>query len=117
MEGIQKDDKIGIVVYQNRPEWVVVDLAIQYIGAISVPMYPTISSRDEYIMNEAEVKLCFVGSGDLFDKVHAANQNVPTLKKSSLLMEKMVSIIGRIVLMTPNSLRWNAFVRVFNLQM
>ena len=82
LEGIQKDDKIGIVVYQNRPEWVVVDLAIQYIGAISVPMYPTISSREyEYIMNEAEVKLCFVGSGDLFDKVHAANQNVPTLKK------------------------------------
>ena len=38
----------------------------------------------------------FLGSGDLFDKVHAANQKrsyAKKKKKSSLLMEKMVSII------------------------
>ncbi len=80
--GIKKGDKIGIVVYKNRPEWVVTDLAIQYIGAIGVPMYPTISSREyEYIMNEAEVKVCFVGSGDLYDKVSSAQSKVDTLKE------------------------------------
>lgn len=80
--GIEKGDKIGLVVYKNRPEWVVTDLAIQYIGAIGVPMYPTISSREyEYIMNEAEVKICFVGSGDLYDKVSAAQSKVDSLKE------------------------------------
>ncbi|MEZ4909786.1 MAG: long-chain fatty acid--CoA ligase [Saprospiraceae bacterium] len=80
--GINPGDKIGIVVYQNRQEWVIVDLAIQYIGAISVPMYPTISSREyKYIMNEAEVKICFVGSGDLYEKVNTAKQDVPSLQK------------------------------------
>ena len=75
--GIIKGDKVGIVVYKNRPEWVITDLAIQYIGAIGIPMYPTISSREyEYIMNEAEVKVCFVGSGDLYDKVSAAQAKV-----------------------------------------
>lgn len=79
--GLQPGDKIGIVVYKNRPEWVIADLAIQYIGAIGVPMYPTISIREyEYIMNEAEVKLCFVGIGDLYDKVSAAQATVQTLK-------------------------------------
>mgnify|MGYP001193123949 CR=1 FL=1 len=79
--GIEKGDKVGLVVYKNRPEWVVADLAIQYIGAIGVPMYPTISSREyEYIMNEAEVKVCFTGAGDLYDKVSLAQAKVSTLK-------------------------------------
>jgi long-chain acyl-CoA synthetase len=78
--GINPGDKVGIVVYKNRPEWVITDLAIQYIGAIGVPMYPTISSREyEYIMQEAEVKVCFTGAGDLYDKVTAAQAKVPTL--------------------------------------
>ena len=60
---------------------VVTDLAIQYIGAIGVPMYSTISSREyEYIMNEAEVKVCFTGAGDLYDKVSAAQTKVSSLK-------------------------------------
>ena len=79
--GVEKGDKIGIVVYKNRPEWLITDLAIQYIGAIGVPMYPTISSREyEYIMNEAEVKVCFIGTGDLYDKVSAAQAHVNSLK-------------------------------------
>lgn len=80
--GIGPGDKVGIVVYKNRPEWVITDLAIQYIGAIGIPMYATISGREyEYIMNEAEVKVCFVGVGDLYDKVSSAQANVESLKE------------------------------------
>ena len=80
--GISPGDKVGIVSYKNCPEWVITDLAIQYLGAIGVPMYPTISSREyEYIMKEAEVRVCFVGPGDLYDKVAAARSNVGSLKE------------------------------------
>jgi long-chain acyl-CoA synthetase len=80
-KGIGQQDKVGVVVYKNRPEWVIVDLAIQFIGAISVPMYATISSREyEYILNEAEVKLCFVGDGDLYYKLSDAQGNVASLR-------------------------------------
>jgi len=80
--GVHPGDKVGLVVYKNRPEWVIADLAIQYIGAIGIPMYPTISSREyEYIMNEAEVKVCFVGVGDLYDKVSQAQVRVESLKQ------------------------------------
>lgn len=80
--GIVPGDKVGIVVYKNRPEWVITDLAIMLIGAIGVPMYPTISAREyEYIMNESEVKLCFVGEGDLYDKVSQAQAKVDSLKE------------------------------------
>ena len=79
--GIQEGDKIGVVAYVNRPEWIIAELACQYIGAISVPLYPTISPVEyEYILEEAEVKAVFLGGEDLFDKVKKAQPNVPTLK-------------------------------------
>lgn len=78
--GVKPGDKIALVVYKNRPEWVMMDIGIQQIGAINVPVYPTISSGEyEYIFNDAEVKYCFAGEGDLFDKVQKAKENVPSL--------------------------------------
>ncbi len=79
--GVQPGDKIAQAVYQNRPEWVIADIAIQQVGAINVPVYPTISPREyEYIFNDSEATYCFVGVNDLYDKVKAAAPNVPTLK-------------------------------------
>ena len=78
--GVEKGDRIGLVAYQNRPEWTIIDLGIEQIGAINVPIYPTISTGEyEYILNDAEVKYCFVGRDDLYDKV--AKAQVPSLKK------------------------------------
>jgi long-chain acyl-CoA synthetase len=66
--GIGKDDKVAIIS-DNRPEWNFIDLALQQIGAISVPMYPTISSEDyNYIFHHAEVKKVFVGNLEIFEK-------------------------------------------------
>jgi long-chain acyl-CoA synthetase len=66
--GIDKDDKVAIIS-NNRPEWNFIDLALQQIGAISVPMYPTISADDyNYIFQHAEVKKIFVGDREIFEK-------------------------------------------------
>ncbi len=78
--GFKPGDKVGIVIYKNRPEWLVMDFAIQMAGLISIPLYPTISSSEyEYILNEAEVKAVFYGGLDLFDKLKKAQYNVPSL--------------------------------------
>jgi long-chain acyl-CoA synthetase len=78
--GVQPGDKIALVVYKNRPEWVIMDIGMQQIGAINVPVYPTISSDEyEYIFNDSSVKYCFVGEGDLYDKVKAAQAKVDSL--------------------------------------
>lgn len=66
--GIAKDDKVAIIS-DNRPEWNFIDLALQQIGAVSVPMYPTISADDyNYIFHHADVKKVFVGSQEIFEK-------------------------------------------------
>ena len=78
--GVKPGDKIATAIYRNRPEWVFMDIGLSQIGAINVPVYPTISPADyEYIFNDAEVKYAFVGGGDLYDKVRAAQPNVPSL--------------------------------------
>jgi long-chain acyl-CoA synthetase len=74
--GIQPNDKISVVTTTNRVEWSILDIAILQIGAINVPLYPTISSSDyEYIINHSDSKLCFVSDSELYDKVHQIKEN------------------------------------------
>lgn len=80
--GVKKGDRIGVAVTQNRPEWTILDVGIQQIGAINVPVYATITTEDyTYIFNDSEAKYCFVGGGDLYEKVKAAQAQVPSLKE------------------------------------
>lgn len=79
--GLVPGDKVAIVAYKNRPEWVIMDYAIQMAGMISIPLYPTISvSEYEYILIEAEVKAVFCGGLDLYAKLSETQKAVPTLK-------------------------------------
>ncbi len=78
--GIQPKDKIGIVTSTNRTEWNVCDVGIQQVGAISVPLYPTLSSNDyEYILKSSDCKICLVSDKELYEKVKEAKTNVPNL--------------------------------------
>lgn len=71
-KGFKKDDKIAIISL-NRPEWNFVDLGMQQIGVVSVPMYPTITADDfRYIFQQSGVKMVFVADQDLYDKARIA---------------------------------------------
>ena len=70
--GIKKDDKVAIIS-PNRPEWNFIDLGLQQIGAVSVPIYPTLTIDDyRYIFDDAEVKMVFVYDKPLFLKATEA---------------------------------------------
>jgi long-chain acyl-CoA synthetase len=73
-------DKVAIIS-KNRPEWIMVDLAVQQIGAILTPVYPTITVNElEFILNDAQVKLIFVNDEELFLKVMSIRDRVPSLR-------------------------------------
>ena len=81
--GVQPGDKIVLISYKNRPEWCIADIGIQQIGAIVVPVYPTISAGEyEYIFNDSGAKYAFVGPGDLLDKINQIKDKVPTFKET-----------------------------------
>src|SRR5690554_391290 len=74
--GIQVGDKIALVTDINRVEWHVLDMALLQVGAINVPLYATLSSKDyEFILNHSDSKLCFVSNKDLFEKVQSVQKN------------------------------------------
>lgn len=74
--GVKKDDKIAIIS-NNRPEWNFVELGIQQLGAVSVPMYPTITMEDyQYIFADAGVKFVFVSDQSLLSKAKDATASL-----------------------------------------
>lgn len=79
--GIKKGDKIAVVTSANRTEWNICDQGIGQIGAINVPLYPTISTADyEHILNHSESKICIVSDAKLYEKVKDLKNSVPHLQ-------------------------------------
>jgi long-chain acyl-CoA synthetase len=78
-------DKVA-VISKNRPEWTMLDLAVQQIGAVLIPIYPTVSEIDlEFILKDSDVKIIFVNDEILFEKTKAIRANLPRLKEVILL--------------------------------
>lgn len=76
----EQQDKIAIIS-GNRPEWLMLDLAVQQTGALLVPVYPTTNVREmEFIFNDAAVKYIFVSNKDLFEKVQSIFPAITSLK-------------------------------------
>lgn len=77
--GVKPGDKIA-QISSNRVEWNIVDMAILQVGAVHVPIYPTISESDyKYILNHAEVKYVFVSGMELLRKIQHILPEVPSL--------------------------------------
>jgi long-chain acyl-CoA synthetase len=77
---IEGRDKIA-VISSNRPEWMFLDLAVQQIGAVLTPIYPTISVGElEFVLNDAQVKLVFVNNKEMYDKVQSIRDKTPSVK-------------------------------------
>ncbi len=80
--GIEAQDKIAMISSNNRTEWSLVDIGLLSVGAVNVPIYPTISAQDyEYILNHSESQYCFVSDKEVYDKVMAVKKNIKSLKK------------------------------------
>ncbi len=76
---VEGRDKVAIIS-KNRPEWVIVDLAVQQIGALLTPIYPTINVNElEFVLNDAQVKTIFVNDEDTFHKVLSIKSRVHSL--------------------------------------
>jgi len=73
-------DKIAVIA-KNRTEWVMLDLAVQQVGAVLTPIYPTISINElEFVLTDAAVKMVFVNDEELFLKVGSLKEKLPALQ-------------------------------------
>ena len=61
-EIISKGDRC-ILLSENRPEWLISDIAIMNAGGVTVPLFTTYSEDDyEYIVNDCTPKVCIVSN-------------------------------------------------------
>lgn len=78
---VEGRDKIAVIA-KNRPEWLLLDLAVQKIGAVLVPVYPTVHISDmQFVFSDANVKLVFVNDEDLYHKVETIKDKVPSIQE------------------------------------
>lgn len=80
--GVGKGDKIALISTNNRTEWCVVDIGVLQLGAVDVPIYPTITAEDyAYILNHSESKYCFVSDKEVYEKIVSIREQCPKLEE------------------------------------
>jgi long-chain acyl-CoA synthetase len=78
--GVQEHQNLAIFS-ENSPEWIIADIAIMSIRGITVPIYATNSKKEvEYIINDAEISVLFVGNQEAYNKAFEISQTSNYLK-------------------------------------
>lgn len=86
--GVNRGDNIALIS-SDRPEWNYTDLGVQQVGAVLVPIYPTISEDDyRYILKDCEVQYLLLESETMFRKVKNVLPDLDTLKGVYLFDKK-----------------------------
>ncbi|MDG2491918.1 MAG: long-chain fatty acid--CoA ligase [Flavobacteriaceae bacterium] len=80
--GVKKGDKVALISTNNRTEWCIMDLGILQLGAVTVPIYPTITAPEyEYVLNHSESQYCFISDEEILTKLNTVQKNIPKLKE------------------------------------
>ena len=86
--GVQEN--IGIFA-PNSPQWTMVDMAAAHIRACAVPIYATnTADQAAYIINNAGIKILFVGEKEQYEKVAQIRQACPELQLVVLFNEALL---------------------------
>ena len=68
-ENLAEGDRC-VLLSENRPEWLIADIAIMNAGGVTVPLFTTYSEKDyEYIINDCKPKICIVSNEIQFKKI------------------------------------------------
>ena len=71
-----------LLISENRPEWLITDLAIMLAEGITVPAYTTYTERDyEFLINDCRPSLIIVSNNTQFQKIQALVQKFNFIKK------------------------------------
>ncbi len=85
--GVGRGEKVSIVA-QTRFEWVMADLGIMTLGAVTVPIYPTLLPHNmEYIINHSDSVLVFAEDKEQLDKLYQVKEKIVNVRKVILFDE------------------------------
>ncbi len=86
--GVQRGDRVALIS-ENRPEWVITDMATLSLGAVDVPMYTTLTPKQiEFILNDSGATMVIVSTQLQYGKIVKIASGVPALK-NIIVMNKL----------------------------
>lgn len=78
--GVQRGDRV-LLLSENRPEWHMVDLATLAVGAVNVPVYPTLTPAQlAYQLRDSGAVVAMAESPEQMQKFLAVRAECPGLK-------------------------------------
>ena len=84
-----------LLVSENRPEWLISDIAIMLAGGITVPSYITYTEKDyEFIIDDCEPTIIIVSNQILFNKLKDVIPKKKFIKKIVLFDEIKKNILS-----------------------
>ena len=91
-KNLSKGDRC-ILLSENRPEWLISDIAIMNAGGVTVPLFTTYSEKDyEYIINDSNPKICIVSNNTQFKKIEKFISNETKVISFENFNQKVESI-------------------------
>ena len=89
---LSKGDRC-VLLSENRPEWLVADIAIMNAGGVTVPLFTTYSEKDyEYIINDCKPKVCIISNDVQFKKIKKYVKNETKIISFENFDQKIESI-------------------------
>ena len=78
--GVEKEDRIALLS-ENRPEWAITDFGSLKVGAVTVPMFSTLTAAQvSYILKDSGSKVICVSTESQLKKVLSIRDDVPSLE-------------------------------------
>ena len=72
---LEKNDRC-LLISENRPEWLITDLAIMLANGVTVPAYTTYTERDyEYLINDCKPTAIIVSDQSQYEKINKIVKN------------------------------------------
>lgn len=95
--GVQRGDNL-LMISENRPEWVIADMAMVHLGAVNVPVFPTLTPKQiEYILKDSNSKYAIASNPMQLNKILKATESGHPLKAIIVMGEPSQPVSGNII--------------------
>jgi len=100
--GVRAGDRIAILS-ENRPEWPIADMACLLLGAVTVPLYTTLTSEQSaFVLGDSGCRMIFVSSDQHLHKILSV---LPETKIEKLIVMDPVEFTGDLEPAAPRCVR------------
>jgi long-chain acyl-CoA synthetase len=79
--GVEPGVRVATIML-NCPEWNFFDMGLLQVGAVQIPIYPTVSEENyKYILNDAGVEYLIVSNNEIYQRLSSVVKDIPSIKE------------------------------------